>query len=139
MKNSRSVIDTNVIVSALVFSASIPTQAFTIAKTRGILLISADTLSELIDVLSRQKFDRYLSREIREEFLVSLSAETEIIKITEKISICRDPKDNKFLELAIAGNATYLITGDNDLLELNPFRGVLILTPNQFLTRFSEK
>lgn len=138
MKNNRIVIDTNVIVSALVFSTSIPMQAFTLAKTKGILLISVESLSELTDVLSRQKFDRYLSREIREDFLASLSTETEIIEITEKITICRDPKDDKFLEVAISGNATYLVTGDKDLLELHPFRDVLILTPSQFLTLFLQ-
>ena len=133
MKTKRIVIDTNVIVSALIFYKSTTMQAFREAKENGLILISAEILSELIDVLSRQKFDRYLSREIREDFLASLTRETELITITETIDICRDPKDNKFLELAISGNATHIITGDKDLLELNPFQGIPILTPKQFL------
>ncbi|WP_017295323.1 putative toxin-antitoxin system toxin component, PIN family [Geminocystis herdmanii] len=95
-------------------------------------------LSELIDVLSRQKFDRYLSRDIREDFLAGLSVEAEIIEINEKIEICRDSNDNKFLELAVNGNATHIITGDKDLLELHPFQGIPVLTPRQFLQFIAE-
>ncbi|WP_363267069.1 putative toxin-antitoxin system toxin component, PIN family [Okeania sp. SIO2B3] len=129
--------DTNIIVSALIFSKSTTMQAFREAKENGLILISAEILSELIDVLSRQKFDRYLSREIREYFLANLTKETELIAITETIDICRDPKDNKFLELAVSGNATHIITGDKDLLELHPFRDILIVTPSQFLSSLS--
>nr|WP_232285716.1 putative toxin-antitoxin system toxin component, PIN family [Crocosphaera chwakensis] len=51
---------------------------------------------------------------------------------------CRDPKDNKFLEVAVNGNATHIITGDKDLLELHPFRGISILKPKQFLQIIGE-
>ncbi len=138
MKTKRFVIDTNVIISALIFSQSTTMQAFKEARQNGLILISAEILAELIDVLSRKKFDRYLSREIREDFLASLARETELITITETVDICRDPKDNKFLELAISGNATHIITGDKDLLELHPFRDILIVTPSQFLDSISS-
>ncbi|WP_396229713.1 putative toxin-antitoxin system toxin component, PIN family [Geminocystis sp. NIES-3709] len=138
MKTKRIVIDTNVIVSALIFSESTTMQVFREAKEKGVLLISSEILSELIDVLSRQKFDRYLSREIREDFLASLYIEAQIIEITDKIEICRDFNDNKFLELAVNGNATHIITGDKDLLELHPFQGIPILTPRQFLQFIAE-
>ena len=62
MSKSRIVIDTNVIVSALMFSQATAMQAFTRAKVEGIILMSVDLISELVDVLSRQKFDRYVSR-----------------------------------------------------------------------------
>lgn len=138
MKNNSIVIDTNVIVSALIFSNSTAMQAFTLAYTRGLILMSVEIISELIDVLNRKKFDRYVSRETRENFLASLSTETELIETTETISICRDPKDNKFLELAISGNASYIVTGDRDLLELHPFREILILSPTDFINHFSS-
>jgi len=102
MKTNRIVIDTNVIVGALIFSKSTTMQALREAKQKGLILISVEILSELIDVLSRQKFDRYLSREIRQDFL---ARETELITINETIDICRDPRDNKFLELAISGSS----------------------------------
>lgn len=49
------------------------------------------------------------------------------------ITACRDPKDDKFLELAVSGRATHIISGDTDLLTLNPFRGIAILPPRAFL------
>jgi putative PIN family toxin of toxin-antitoxin system len=71
MKTNRIVIDTNVIFSALIFSKSTTMQALREAKQNGVILISVEILSELIDVLSRPKFDRYLSRKIREDFFFS--------------------------------------------------------------------
>lgn len=137
MSKSRIVIDTNVIVSALMFSKSTAMQAFTRAKLEGIILMSVDLISELVDVLSRQKFDRYISKETRENFLASLATETELIETNETITLCRNPKDNKFLELAIAGNASYIVTGDKDLLELHLFRGVFILTPADLINQLT--
>jgi putative PIN family toxin of toxin-antitoxin system len=83
MKTNRIAIDTNVIVSALIFSKSSTMQALREAKQNGLILIYVEILSELIDVLSRPKFDRYLAREIREDFLASLARETELITINE--------------------------------------------------------
>jgi uncharacterized protein len=59
----------------------------------------------------------------------------EIITITEKIKDCRDEKDNMFLELAVCGSSEYLVNGDKDLLELNPFRNIPILNATEFLER----
>jgi len=133
MTTHRIVIDTNVVVSALIFSESTAMAAFREAKVNGVILISIDILWEINDVLSRPKFDRYISKEIRQEFVYNLSREAERIEIMETIDSCRDSKDNKFLEVAISGNASYIITGDKDLLELNPFRGIPILNPQDFL------
>jgi len=138
MNNFRIVIDTNVVISALIFGSSSSMKAFTLAKLRGTILISNDVLSELINVLSRSKFDRYITSEIREDFLASLILEAEIVRITEKITACRDPKDNKFLELAISGYANYLLTGDQDLLVLHPFRTLQIITVSNFLNFFDN-
>ncbi len=138
MNNFRIVIDTNVVVSALIFASSSSMKAFTLAKLRGTILVSNDVLSELTNVLSRSKFDRYITSEIREDFLASLMLEAEIVPITEKITACRDPKDNKFLELAISGYADYLITGDQDLLVLHPFRNLQIITVSNFLNYFDN-
>ncbi len=57
----------------------------------------------------------------------------EMIETGETIAVCRDPKDDKLLELAVSGNADFLVTSDKDLLVLNPFRGVEIITPREFL------
>lgn len=84
------------------------------------------------------KFDKYISLDVREEFLTKLKLEAEQIFISEIITECRDSKDNKFLEAAVNGNATHIITGDGELLELHPFRGISILTPRQFLEVIGE-
>lgn len=67
-------------------------------------------------------------------FLVSLLKEAELFDTTETISECRDPKDNKFLELAFSGKADCIISGDDDLLVMNPFREIPIITPSEFLS-----
>ena len=83
--------------------------------------------------MTRSKFDKYISLDIRYQFLAKIRLESDQILISELINKCRDPKDNKFLEVAVNGNATHIITGDQDLLELHPFRGISILTLRQFL------
>ena len=69
--------------------------------------------------------------------MIQLKLEAEIIIVFEEIDICRDPKDNKFLEVAVNGKADFIITGDKDLLVLNPFQGIEIITVNEFLSRFN--
>jgi putative PIN family toxin of toxin-antitoxin system len=94
------------------------------------------TSEELNEVLSREKFERYISRQDRERFFVALIREVKLVDVTQKVTVCRDPKDNKFLELALDGEATCIATRDPDLLTLNPFRGIPILNVNEFLGRY---
>ena len=82
-------------------------------------------------------FDKYISVSVRTQFLAKFKLESEETEIVQMIKECRDPKDDKFLEVAINGNATHIITGDKDLLELHPFQGVDIITATQFLEIFS--
>lgn len=116
MKTNRIVFDTNVIVSALMFPRSVPRQAFNLAYSTGKILASTATTLELEEVLSRKKFEKYFSMEERIQFVARFFADAEIIEIKEKITACRDRKDDKFLELAVNGKADYIITGDQDLL-----------------------
>ena len=129
----RFVFDSNATVSALLFENSIPGQAFYAALDAGQLLLSAATFAELSEVLGRPKFDRYVDRELRQRFLAMLLREAALIDPLEEIRVCRDPKDDKLLELAIAGAASCIVSGDRDLLVLTPFRGILILAPAEFL------
>ena len=133
MNKLRIVIDTNILVSSILVKSSLPDLAFKKARKQGLILLSDVTLQELQEVLTRSKFDKYISLDIRYQFLAEIKLESEQILISEPINECRDPKDNKFLEVAVNGNATHIITGDRDLLELHPFRGIPILTPRQFL------
>jgi putative PIN family toxin of toxin-antitoxin system len=131
--DARYVLDANVVVSALLFYESVPGQAFARAQAEGAILISRDLVVELNDVLSREKFDRYVTREEREGFLDALIRESTLVEITESLNVCRDPKDNHVLELALSGKASLIVTGDRDLLALHPFRSILILSPAEFL------
>jgi uncharacterized protein len=66
-------------------------------------------------------------------FLAVLTREAQWIDVDVQITACRDPKDDKFLSLAVCGQATHIVTGDADLLALHPFQGVQIVTPGRFL------
>jgi uncharacterized protein len=135
---NRFVIDTNVLISALLFQASVPFRAVELAEKQGIILYSEATVKELEQVLNRQKFNKYLSWEERQIFFLKFISASELVSIKEIIAVCRDEKDNKFLELAVSGNANIIVTGDLDLLVLNPFQCVEILTPDMFIHKFAE-
>ena len=130
---TRYVFDTNVIVSALLFHASPPGRAFFLALDEGTILVSAALLGEVSDVLSRAKFDRYVGRDERDRFIGALIREARLVDIHESVHACRDPKDDQVLELAVNGGAACIVTGDADLLAMDPFRGVRILPPAGFL------
>lgn len=133
MSNLRFVLDTNVVVSALLLPHSVTRRAFDTAFQRGLVLVSTTTLDELDAVLHRKKFDRYIAKELRLQFLSAFIRDTVLIDVTDVVAVCRDPKDNKFLELALSGNATAIVSGDPDLLVLDPFGYVSIVTPQTFL------
>ncbi len=86
-------------------------------------------------MLARKRFDKYISEDERMLFLEALTREVVPIEIIEAVSECRDVKDNKFLEVAVNGDADCIVSGDGDLLVLNPFRGIPILIPKDFLRR----
>ena len=132
----RFVFDTSVLVSAVLIETSYPAQAFRIAHEVGEILLSLPTAEELNEVMGREKFNRYLSAEDRERFVAALIQAARFIEITEEIAVCRDPKDDKFLELAVCGHAACIVTGDEDLLALHPFRGIPIVSVGQFLVSF---
>ena len=133
MNNLRVVMDTSVVVSAALLPSSRPGQALDYAIEQRAILLSAATFAELVEVLWRPRFDRYLSDARRRELLNDLERVANRVAITHRIAACRDPKDDKFLELAVSGNASHIITGDNDLLALHPFRNIPIITPAAFL------
>jgi putative PIN family toxin of toxin-antitoxin system len=134
MNKSKFVFDCNVIISAFLFKKSQPRLALEKVKICGIILLSESIINELKNVIQREKFDRYLSLTTREELLNDLLELADKINPTETIIDCRDPKDNKYLELAVSGKAQYIITGDKDLLVLNPFREIKIIKPDEFLS-----
>lgn len=130
---TRYVLDANVVVSALLLNDSVPGRAFEHARRHGTILVSDASLAELRSGLGRSKFDRYLTRTDRDDFLLAMTQESEVVEIDEVVRACRDPKDDHVLELAVNGRATTIVTGDEDLLEQNPFRGVEVVTPRRLV------
>lgn len=95
-------------------------------------MASTATLRELLEKLPSTKFDPYVSRETRDALLLRL---VPLVEIVQSVRASRDPKDDKFLEVAVNGRADVLVTGDGDLLTLNPFRGIAILTAADYVGR----
>ena len=135
MKTERVVLDTNVLISGLLSTTSTPARAVERAINNGQLIASTATLRELMLKLLSPKFDPYVSRERRDALLLRLAPLIEIVEVVQAVRASRDPHDDKFLEVAVNGRADLIVSGDGDLLALNPFRGIAILTPAAYFDR----
>jgi putative PIN family toxin of toxin-antitoxin system len=131
----RVVLDTIALVSRLLLPVSVPGRAVRKAVDEAELLVSEATLEKLADVLARAKLDPYVTIAERQEFIRLLGRIAELVPIVYPVRACRDPRDDKFLELAVNGEADLIVTGDDDLLVLDPFRDIPILTPAAYLGR----
>lgn len=129
----RFAFDANTVISAALFAGSTPDQALRAAFSAGEVLQSFETFAELCDVLSRPKFDRYLTREERELLLTKFIDRATLIEVQTTVQACRDQSDDKYLALAVAGQAIAIVSGDADLLDMNAFQGIPIKSPAIFL------
>ena len=133
MNKVRYIFDTNVIISSLLFEGSKPDLAIRYALQNGNSLYSLELIEEIDEVLSRTKFRKYITDAEREEFLDGFVDRGILIEVVDIVNECRDPKDDKILELALSGKADLIISGDKELLVLNPFRAMQIQSVDQFL------
>jgi uncharacterized protein len=129
----RVVIDTNIYVSRLIREQSIPGQAVGRAWREAVTLTSTAILEELQTVLRRPKFARYIQPEKIDPYIEKVGTFGLVLVNSPRIRACRDPRDDKFLEVAVHGRADVIVTGDRDLLDLNPFHGIKILAPAEYL------
>ncbi len=136
-EGKRFVVDTNVLISHLLMADSIPGKALKYALHKGELLVSDDTLTELAEVINRPKFDKYLSSQDRKKFFEVLAPLCIRVEIIRPVQACRDPNDDKFLEVAINGTADFILSGDKDLLALHPFHDIPIFSPTEYLKKAS--
>jgi uncharacterized protein len=134
--NKLIILDTNVLLSAVLFKKSEIRQLFDTIRLKHTIVVSDACFDEFKEVIYRPKFSRYIEPDEVALFLRLFREIAIFVPVTQKLTICRDPKDNKFLELALASNAHYIITGDQDLLVLNPFGSTQILSPANFLANF---
>jgi putative PIN family toxin of toxin-antitoxin system len=129
MPSARVILDTNILISRLLIPRSVAGRAVSRLVQHTQPLVSEAALSELAETLARDKFNPYVSLEDRQEFFRLFARVAEWVPVTTTVRVCRDPKDDKFLELAVDGQATLIVTGDKDLLALSPFRAVAMVTP----------
>jgi len=135
----RVVLDTSTLVSAALKPGSVPHRALLHALARCDACASAQTWLELERVMQRDHFDRYLDRDTRLEFAALLRQSMHFFAVTPAdeaalLPPCRDTTDNKFLALVHVCQADVLVSSDDDLLVLNPWRGVPVLRPAEFLS-----
>ena len=130
MKVDRLVLDTNVLISAVLSEKGAPAQLLDYLRGRGaVLVFSGPTMAELTTRLMQQKFDRYVERDTRVRFLAEIDAVAEFVGVSGAPMGCRDRSDDLFLETALAGDCGLIVTADLDLLDLNPWNEVQILRP----------
>jgi uncharacterized protein len=127
------VFDTSTLVGCCITQVGKPAQALAYALRHHVLVVSQDTMTELTEVVSRDKFDAWRPRVQRLAFLNALVMSSKLIQVTQTATDCRDPKDNKFLSLALSANASVIVSSDADLWVLHPYRGIAILKPFDFL------
>ena len=132
--SGRVVVDTNVFVSGLLRQSSVPGRAAAKARHDATILVSQATMQELAGVLAEDKFDRYVTVEQRVQFIRLIANVAEFVPVIQVVRECRDPSDDKFLEVALNGRADVIITGDEDLLAMNPWRGIAIVSAKNYLS-----
>jgi putative PIN family toxin of toxin-antitoxin system len=135
MTKPKFVFDTNVFISAVLLDGSINALALDKGFEIGEVVVSDATFSEFTQVLFRAKFDKYLTDERRLQVISKLEKDTRKLPVKTVITACRDPKDDKYLALAVDSQANCIVTGDKDLLVLHPFREISILTAKDFLAK----
>ena len=138
MDRIKVVIDTNIFISAFLGSKNAKLLLKEIINDEFILIMSTEQLNEIREVLNRPKFEKYITPGEIDELVTLLSMKISIPAIYDKIKDCRDIKDNMILEEAVYGNAQYIITGDEDLLVLNPYRWIKIVNLKDFITEIYE-
>jgi len=130
---SRIVLDTNIVVSRALVPVSIPGRVVSKALAECVVLASIATIRELEEVIVREKLDRMTPRWKRLEAIRLYGLELTVCEVVDIVTVCRDPKDNMILALALSGNADLIVTGDKDLLCVHPWRGIAILSPADYL------
>lgn len=129
------VFDASALISAALKVNSVPERALLRAEEVDVFALSPAVEREIVEVFNRPKFAQAIRRERREYVLGILRNEAVWFEPAIRIADCRDPKDDKYLELALAAGAETLVSGDDDLLVMHPWRGVRILRPAEYLSR----
>lgn len=134
----KIILDTNLLISALMFANSPASQAVVNAYRYFQPIASTETWDEFEQVSAREKFAPYFSLEARLEFLATLAQSTVFFAVNTQVTDCKDPKDNQFLSLALSTDCQLIVSGDQDLVSMHPYQHVHILRPRDFLNFLSS-
>src|SRR5271154_4179299 len=135
----RVVVDTNILVSFAIRPNLAFEKIFDHIAAHGVSLVSEDTVAELFDVLSRDKFRKYIPLEQSIDYVEWYSGISEQVVVTEHVIACRDPKDDKFLSVAVSGKADCIIAGDHHLFDMIKFDDIPVYRPAEFISLFVKK
>ena len=127
------VFDASTLVGAAIRADSVPERALLRAEEVDLIALSSAVDAEIAEVLRRPKFAQAIPATRRERFLRRLRQVAIWFEPAVKVAECRDPKDDKYLELALAAGAEIIVSSDDDLLVLHPWRNVRILNPAGYL------
>ncbi|MEQ9405095.1 MAG: putative toxin-antitoxin system toxin component, PIN family [Cyclobacteriaceae bacterium] len=135
---TKVIIDTNIWISYLIgYQLGGLTELLISQKIE--LILSEQLRAELTEVTGRKKFKKYFSKEKVSELLKLMDFIGTDYEVMQYPDACRDPKDNFLLGLIQVSKADFLVTGDQDLLELNPFEGTEIIEPNELLNKIADR
>jgi putative PIN family toxin of toxin-antitoxin system len=127
------VFDASAVVSAALKADSVPERALLRAEEVDVFALSTEVDREIAGVLARPKFSQMIPHERIERVLALLRGEAVWFEPSVRVTDCRDPKDNKYLELALASGASTVVSSDDDLLVLDPWRSVRLVRPADYL------
>ena len=131
------VFDASSLVGALIKAASVPERALLLARRHDILCMTTAIEAEIREVFARPRFKAAWESGRAERIFAIVMGSAEWHSPTQAVTDCRDAKDNKYLELALAAGANLGVASDNDLLDLHPWRGIPIIRPAQYVERFA--
>ena len=134
----RVVLDTNVLISALLFRGGLSKIVGLWQKGKIIPVISKETFSELVTVLEYPKFS--LTQEETDSIIkYEILPYFEVVEVVKDVKgICRDPEDDKFISCAISGSADYIVSGDKDLFDLKQYKSIKIIKASDFLKMYND-
>ena len=136
----KAVVDTNVFISGLLKGSTNRQIISLLQDARFTLIISPETLDELMGVISRPKLHNVIKRVTAEKLIEIIKTQALLTKPRQKFNVIKDdPNDNRFLEVAIESNADFIISGDHHLLSLKKFQNIPIITSKEFLKRLKEE
>lgn len=132
------VFDASTLVSAVFRRGSVPDLAVRHAFRTDKIAVSGATMAELLDVLHRPRLIRFIDPELRADLLGQLGRLGVLVRPAVPVADCRDPKDDKYLELALGAGAETIVSSDDDLLVLHPWRGIQVVRSAEYLAQAAE-